>query len=51
MKTTMTLSLDKKLKTQIQYFAKRAGTTVSNIVNMYFAQIVTTGEMNIIIRE
>lgn len=46
-KENMTISIDKALKKKIQSIAKSAGVNVSWLVNMYFAHIANTGEINL----
>ncbi len=39
----MTISVEEELKQNMQTIAKKMGTNLSNLVNMYFAHVITTG--------
>lgn len=49
MKTNMTVSVDKNLKQKVQMLAKKSGTNVSTLVNMYFAHMVNTGQCHFVL--
>jgi antitoxin component of RelBE/YafQ-DinJ toxin-antitoxin module len=49
MKTNMTISVDGDLKQKVQLLAKKSGTNLSTLVNMYFAHVVNTGECHFVL--
>ncbi|MCH2188781.1 type II toxin-antitoxin system RelB/DinJ family antitoxin [Candidatus Gracilibacteria bacterium] len=45
MKTQVTLTIDADVKDEFQKIAKKLGSNMSTIANMYFTQVVNTGRV------
>ncbi|USN56914.1 MAG: hypothetical protein H6766_00050 [Candidatus Peribacteria bacterium] len=45
----MTVSVDTDLKQKVQLLAKKSGTNLSTLVNMYFAHVVNTGQCSFVL--
>ncbi|MCD5374930.1 hypothetical protein LR010_00590 [Candidatus Gracilibacteria bacterium] len=44
-KTQVTLTIDEDIKKQFQALAKKLGSNMSTLTNMYYTQVVSTGKV------